>query len=257
LTLSPKFWETLPLHKGVRILNRDARGLAALEKPVGTLSHPNKPGEEPRSLLTCPYDEKRECFSWPREIAPDGSVIREAGELFLMNRLDSATSGVLLVVSDEELAKVIRSQFAKRGVSKTYAAMVFGVPRTRRDVWEDRLSVKKKGGQIRGNTHGHIESKSEMRHLGTRAGQPAVSLIELQPSTGRSHQLRLHCQRHALPIVGDATYGDFPRNKAYAKATGVKRLLLHSFHTSVNYTWDGRTYEFEATSPLPPEFSIA
>lgn len=252
---SSRYWQTLPLHSGVRVIACDNNGLAALEKPITVLSHPNKAGEEPRSLLTCAYDDRRECFRWPRETAPDGSLIREAGELHLLNRLDSATSGVLLVAADDRLAKVVREAFAGRHVSKTYAALVFGVPRTRRDVWSDRLAHSRKGGHLRGSTRGYIESQSEMRLLATRAGQPPVSLIELQPLTGRSHQLRLQCQRRSLPIVGDATYGDFARNRAFAKAAGIKRLCLHSFHTSVNYRLDGRDHVFEATSPLPAEFS--
>jgi len=66
--------------------------------------------------------------------------------------------------------------------------------------------------------------------------------------------LRVQCTKRHLPIVGDATYGDFKANRDFAKATGEKRLFLHSLHTEFEYTLHGRTCRFSATAPLPEEF---
>jgi tRNA pseudouridine65 synthase len=79
-------------------------------------------------------------------------------------------------------------------------------------------------------------------------------LIELTPRTGRSHQLRVQCAHRRLPIVGDATYGDFGGNRALAKETGVKRLCLHSHETRFDYEHEGRAVKFVATAPTPAEF---
>jgi 23S rRNA-/tRNA-specific pseudouridylate synthase len=81
-----------------------------------------------------------------------------------------------------------------------------------------------------------------------------VSLIRLEPRTGRSHQLRVQCARRGLPIVGDQTYGDFARNREWAKKTGFKRLFLHSLETRIDYDFAGRTRAFAAKAPVPPEF---
>jgi 23S rRNA-/tRNA-specific pseudouridylate synthase len=58
-----------------------------------------------------------------------------------------------------------------------------------------------------------------------------------------------------LPIVGDATYGDFSANRSFAQLTGQKRLFLHSLETRFSYTWSGRTHSFRAHAPAPPEFA--
>ena len=88
-------------------------------------------------------------------------------------------------------------------------------------------------------------------------GPPPLALVQLDPQTGRSHQLRVQCARRGLPIVGDQTYGDFRRNREFAKATGCKRLFLHSLATRFNYELNRRTFTFAATTPLPNEFAAA
>ena len=84
-----------------------------------------------------------------------------------------------------------------------------------------------------------------------------LALIQLEPKTGRSHQLRVQCAKRHLPIVGDATYGDFAANRAFAKRTGEKRLFLHSLETSFAYGFRGRVWHFAAKAPLPAEFVAA
>jgi 23S rRNA-/tRNA-specific pseudouridylate synthase len=230
------------------LLKHDACGLAAFAKPAGVLSHPNEKRDQPRSLLQAGYDKAAECYEWSKE---DGS----GGRLWLLNRLDSATSGLLLAAGDEGLAREIRALFQKRQVRKIYNALVFGAPRLEREIWRDRLAVEKKGGQIRTTATGHIPAEAHMRVLRMRTGQNSQALIELEPKTGRSHQLRVQCAKRHLPIVGDATYGDFKANREFAKATGEKRLFLHSLHTEFEYSWRGRTQRFSATAPLPEEFT--
>ena len=243
------FWSTLPLGRGVQIVARDPNGLVAFAKPAGVLSHPNEARDEPRSLLVAHYDTKGEFYHWPAEPG------RLAGKLWLLNRLDSATSGLLLAAASEKLAHEIRASFQRRHIKKVYNALVFGSPRTAREVWTDRLAVEKRGGQIRTATSGHIPSEAHVRVLRTKRDARILSLIELEPKTGRSHQLRVQCTKRHLPIVGDATYGDFHANRDFAKATGEKRLFLHSLHTEFEYTLNGRDCRFTATAPLPEEFS--
>jgi 23S rRNA-/tRNA-specific pseudouridylate synthase len=93
-----------------------------------------------------------------------------------------------------------------------------------------------------------------MRLLRRRTAPPPITLLKLEPRTGRSHQLRVQCALRRLPIVGDATYGDFARNREFAKATGLKRLFLHSVEASFDYEFGGRAFHFAARAPLPAEF---
>jgi 23S rRNA-/tRNA-specific pseudouridylate synthase len=232
----------------VQIVARDPNGLVAFAKPAGVLSHPNEARDEPRSLLIAHYDKAGEFYHWSE------STERAAGRLWLLNRLDSATSGLLLAASSESLAQEIRASFQRRHIKKVYNALVFGAPKAPREVWRDRLAVERRAGQIRTVTTGHIPSEAHVRVLKTRRDARVLSLIELEPKTGRSHQLRVQCAKRHLPIVGDATYGDFRANRDFAKATGEKRLFLHSLATEFEYTMGGRDYRFAATAALPAEF---
>jgi tRNA pseudouridine65 synthase len=258
------FWSTLPLGNGVTLLNVDANGLAAFSKPAGVLSHPNRISEQPRALLTVPYVEEGEYYEWsepeklpagatPGSQVKGGSAVRR---LWLLNRLDSATSGVILMASSQKLADEIRAMFQKRHVRKIYNALVFGQPSESRQIWKDRLAVQKRGAQIRTVANSGIPSESHMRVLGQKRTPVPVALIQLEPKTGRSHQLRVQCTQRHLPIVGDATYGDFKANREFAKLTGEKRLFLHSLETSFVYTFGGKEFQFSAKAPLPPEFSV-
>ncbi len=249
---------------GVTILARDANGVAALSKPVGVLSHPNSNKEEARALLTAPYDLEGECYQWNSAFAsPSGTSADEpvakadaVHRLWLLNRLDSATSGVILVAASEALAMAIRAQFKGKQVRKVYQALVFGRPKQSSEIWRDRLDVKKSGGQIR-TAPGHIPAECRMlllRQGSGGPGAPAVSLLRLEPMTGRSHQLRGQCAKRGLPIVGDQTYGDFRRNREFARAAGTKRLFLHALETGFSYRFQGREFSFTARAPLPPEF---
>jgi 23S rRNA pseudouridine955/2504/2580 synthase len=245
-----KIWATVPLGRGVTLISSNADGLAAFNKPAGVLSHPNERGEERRSLLNARYVIEGEFFEWM--IAVDGERTQR---LWLLNRLDSATSGVILVATNEELAAKIRAHFKQKQVHKVYQALVFGAPREAVALWHDRLAIEKRGGQIRTATRaGHVPAESKMTLVKRGNSEPRVSLIRLEPKTGRSHQLRVQCAKRHLPIVGDQTYGDFARNRAFAKMSGMKRLFLHSMTTRFAYEFRGRRQEFSATAPLPEEF---
>lgn len=245
------FWSELPLGRGVTVLHRDENGLAALAKPAGVLSHPNEPADEPRSLLTARYTLDGEYFEWTAAGGPDTAVRR----LWLLNRLDSATSGVILAAADGDLAAEVRAQFKRKQVRKVYQALVFGVPRQPLELWRDRLAIEKRGGMIRTATSaGNVPAECRMSVVRASARPPRLALLKLEPRTGRSHQLRVQCAKRGLPIVGDQTYGDFAANRGFAKATGAKRLFLHSLETAFEYEWRGGRFSFAAHAPLPPEF---
>lgn len=228
------------------MLHQDRNGLAAFSKPAGVLSHPNIPREESRALLTCPYSIKEECFLWTD---PQGNEHKA----WLLNRLDSATSGVILLSVDEELTYIMRIHFRQKRVRKIYNALVFGHAHPTKQVWRDRLVVQRKGNQIRTSSHGNIPSECHMKVLKQGTSH---ALLQLEPITGRSHQLRVQCNKRHFPIVGDATYGNFSRNRSFAKEQGTKRLFLHSLETSFDYEYKGKRNKFKAIAPLPEGFGI-
>ncbi|HEY4989412.1 MAG TPA: pseudouridine synthase, partial [Opitutaceae bacterium] len=135
------FWAEIPLGPGVRRVAIDPNGLAALDKPEGVLSHPNSTRDTKRSLVQAPYDTDDECFEWQTKAGPR--------RLWLINRLDSATSGLILASTGAGLAREVRAQFKRRAVRKTYEALVFGSPKKPSELWKDLLEVKKQAGRIR------------------------------------------------------------------------------------------------------------
>lgn len=242
------YWTSLPLGRDVELIEHDANGLAAFAKPAGVLSHPNKGGDEPRSLLTSRYVLEGEFYEWRGE---GGKPHR----LWLINRLDSATSGVILAAASEALAGEIRAQFKRKQVRKVYLALVFGTPRASTELWRDLLAVDKRGGHIRADASaGNVPAESRMSVVRAGRKEPRVSLLRLDPRTGRSHQLRVQCAKRHLPIVGDQTYGDFPRNREFAKHAGTKRLFLHSLESGFDYEFGGKKFSFSAKAALPREF---
>jgi 23S rRNA-/tRNA-specific pseudouridylate synthase len=230
--------------------------LFALEKPAGIMTHPNKDIDRNYSLLRARYDQERECYRWHPESADD------PGKLYLLNRLDSPTSGLVLAALDSETAKAGRAAFAQGDVEKIYYALVLGVPRPRKGTWEDQLVRL----PVRPGSHEH--ARIIVRRPGPGpAGKDAttrfeiveshdnaramLSLVKLEPVTGRTHQLRVQSAAHRNPIVGDATYGDFPFNREFGRRTGHKRLFLHCASVRIP------KLNFFAESPLPREFYAA
>jgi tRNA pseudouridine65 synthase len=237
----------MPLRAEVHLLTRDANGLVAFDKPAGLLSHPNESQDEVRSLLTCRYDKEQQRFTWR-------NVEGAERHLWLLNRLDSATSGVILAAASEKLAIVIREHFAQKQVRKVYNALVFGHAHTKKEIWRDLLAVTKKGGRVRTATIGNIPSETHFEVIRHTQRTFSTSLVRLEPRTGRSHQLRVQCAKRHLPIIGDQTYGDFGLNREFAKANKTKRLFLHSLETAFTYEFAGQKFAFKASAPLPTEF---
>ena len=241
-------WHGAPLGTGVVLLRVHDSGLAALIKPAGVLSHPNKAGEEPRSLLATRYDPDQQCYTWS---GPDG-IERRA---WLLHRLDSATSGLVLMAVHARVAAAVRDAFEQRKVLKRYIAVVLGHPRERQAHWRDAIEVRREAGAVRASLRGGAPAETLMRCVRLVPGPPALAVIELQPLTGRTHQLRVQCVRRHLPILGDQNYGDFRKNRDIARRIGTDRLFLHARSVELEFTLDGRRVRFEAECALPDEFS--
>lgn len=206
-----------PLGPGVTVVKQGPAGLYALNKPSGIRSQPKEGGKDPQALLTCSYSLKDEAYHIP----PD----KGGGKVWLLHRLDAGTSGVILVADRKETAEEVKEAFQEHRVKKTYVALVFGWPKENEAVWRDRIEVTKEGGKARGRAGTGIWAESKMRvreKLQGKAGD--FALLELQPKTGRTHQLRIQCAQRGMAILGDQTYGDFHRNRGFK----TEKLFLHS-----------------------------
>ncbi len=240
--------EHIPLGRGVSVIETHPEGLVALEKPVRILSHPNSKEERIRSLLTCHWSRQRERYLWKRG--------DETFQFHLLHRLDSPTSGVILGCVNSPMTEILRKQFSSRRVSKSYLAVVAGLSREKHYHWKDFMRRRRTGLSIRseiGGAGGRL-AESQVETLLTKISSPRLSLLNLRPLTGRTHQLRVQCAQRKLPIVGDRTYGDFHFNRRMRKNIKPDRLFLHASSIHIHWTWKGRKQHFQARSPTPPEF---
>ena len=240
--------EDLPLNAGVHVLASNEDGLVALEKPEGAMSHPNKNKDIKRALLQASYDYEGEFFFWKDQSG-------QARKVWLINRLDSPTSGVILIGLNEEIANIIKQEFSTHKVTKHYHALVRHVPHRNAGTWSDFISkdLVNNGRKIKKGRK--IKAKSGYQLITKPIGGFPISLLKLIPVTGRTHQLRIQCKKHGHPIVGDRSYGSFSFNKEVAMLTGVRRMMLHASELIVHYAYKGKAREFYAKSELPEIFN--
>ncbi len=242
-----KVLQQLPLGPGVRILTSDTNGAIALEKPEGVRAHPNDGRPDRKALLHAPYNEAQRCYHGLSAVTPGEA-------LYLVNRLDAPTSGVLLAALNEGTAAALRVAFEAFDVTKIYYALVRTASMPPKGTWSDKMLRQHGGGKLRADVGKGLEAQTRYKFLQRDARGLGVSLIELQPVTGRTHQLRVHCAKHGCPILGDKTYGDFKWNRRLQQQTDERRLFLHAGVMEIHYKIKNRKHTLRAESPLPAVF---
>ncbi|MFL6765521.1 MAG: RluA family pseudouridine synthase [Sphingomicrobium sp.] len=173
----------------------------------------------------------------------------EAGRPKLVHRLDKDTSGALLVARTARAAGHFAKAFSGRTARKVYWALVVGVPDAAEGLIDAPLAKQPGTGGEKMHVdreHG-LPAKTRWRVI-DRAGNRAA-WIELQPLTGRTHQLRAHMASIGHPIVGDAKYGG-----AEAFLTGgiSRKLHLHARRIRIDAPDGGA---IDVTAELPPHVS--
>lgn len=231
--------EALPLD----ILYEDD-DLIVVNKPPGLVVHP-APGHRGGTLLNALVHH-----------CPDLAQVGDLNRPGLVHRLDKDTSGVLVAAKTAPAHAHLVRQFHDREVEKTYVALVWG-------------RFAKEQGEIDQEVGRHPRARQKMS-VHPRRGKPAVTywkvlaeypgpvtLLELSPKTGRTHQLRVHLAALGHPIVGDATYGGgAARLKGTPVLKGLRplvtRQLLHARSLRFAHPRTGAPVAGEA--PLPEDF---
>jgi 23S rRNA pseudouridine955/2504/2580 synthase len=180
----------------------------------------------------------------------------QARFLELVHRLDKETSGVLLLAKRRSTLAALQDQFRARSTDKVYAALVFGAWPARLKVIDLpllRTTTADGARHVRVVDGGHDEARRSISLVqvvqsGAAAGE-ALTLLDVTIKTGRTHQIRVHLAHSGHPIVGDPRYGDFARNKSFARATGVDRMLLHARRLRVDHPASGERLTLEAPWP--------
>lgn len=175
--------------------------------------------------------------------------------LELVHRLDRDTSGCLMVACRRSALLALQAQLGtdedQEGMGKSYLALVKGIWRGRRHrveapLLKNRLSSGERVVRV------SREGKASITEFTVLERYLDCSLVEATLLTGRTHQIRVHCQHVGHPIAGDPRYGDDEFSRRM-RDRGLRRMFLHAARLQFRHPADGRAMQVEA--PLDPALS--
>ena len=189
-----------------------------------------------------------------------------APELDLVHRLDRETSGLCLLARNPASQRALRAQFAAGKVHKCYRAVVRGIVRADFTASEPIGRAVDSSISLRRATGDRAAApQPASTRFEVEAHGPAATLLRCLPTTGRTHQIRVHLEAHGAPILGDKLYGrpdaDYLAFVARVKASGdarggaadePDRQLLHAAELGITHPHSGAAMVF--TAPLPDVF---
>jgi tRNA pseudouridine65 synthase len=214
------------------ILHRDEH-LLAVDKPTGLAVH--------RSELTGADDD----FLVER-------VRREtARHWFLAHRLDRATSGVVLLAADKQVAAALGEQFMSRAVRKTYLAVCRGWPESPGTI-DHPLDAPGRPDAKEATTNYRVLATHTWDIAMGRYPQQRYALVEVEPVTGRYRQIRRHFKHVSHHLIGDTSEGRGDHNRLFRQHLRVHRLLLHAWRIALAHPVTGAPLALEA--PLDAEW---
>ncbi|NBO16143.1 MAG: RluA family pseudouridine synthase [Actinobacteria bacterium] len=216
--------------EGLKVVYDDEY-LIVIDKPVGIAAHPS-PGWHGATVVGA-------IFAAGYQLATSGAAERQG----VVHRLDVGTSGLMVVAKNEIAYASLKDQFRQRTVSKVYHALVQGhmdptvgtidAPIDRHPREDYRFAVVANG-------------KPSITHYKTLEVFPAVTLLEIELETGRTHQIRVHFSALHHPLVGDQTYGSDP---ALAQRLKISRPWLHARKLAFTHPASGERIFFTSEYP--------
>ena len=227
----PEPLELTPERIPIAIIYQD-RNILVVDKPAGLTVHP-APGHPRGTLVNALL-----------AICPDLQGIAGTLRPGIVHRLDKDTSGLLVVAKNDRAQRELSRQLKEREVKKTYLALVHGRPEPAAGTVEAPIGRHPKNRKKMAVVAGGREAETRYR---TREVIDGYALLEVEPVTGRTHQIRVHMAALGHPVVGDSTYG--------RRSPFVGRQFLHAWRLAFALPGSGRWVEFE--SPLPAELREA
>lgn len=207
------------------IVHEDA-DIIVVNKPAGMLAHPSHRENSGTLLNALVY-----------YLNKNGSRVVRPG---LIHRLDKQTSGLMVVAKNARAHRILSGHFMKKRVEKRYLALVEGV------VKPDDGTIDAPIGRYDELKHWSVKSdgKHSTSRFWVRERRTDATLIELEPVTGRTNQLRIHCELIGHPIVGDTRRG----------GREFSRLCLHAYklvfpHPATNQMSSFKTDQFTFPGP--------
>ena len=204
-------------------------GLVAVDKPPGVPVHPGTGHDTGMTDLLSEWVS----------LNPGILNVRPGSKVHPVHRLDMEASGVLLMAVKTSAARNAKKAFEDRTVSKGYLALVAG-PMPAEGELKGKIRSKLRG------SYRHLPASLRFRRL---RGDERMSLVEVMPEGGRTHQIRALMARSGRPLVGDLRYGKPKPARQFRERFGLQHFLLHSWRLGLPGEVFGRPLLVEA--PLP------
>lgn len=224
----------------IQVLYQDS-DIIVVDKPRGMVVHPGagvSEGTLVHALLYLCYD-----------LSGIGGVLRPG----IVHRLDKGTSGVIIAAKNDHAHASLANQFSSRTMEKEYWVLVAGIPEWKETVLEAPIG-----------RHPHHRVKMAVVANGKKARTSfnvvaygdSGALIFAKPSSGRTHQIRVHLEALKHPVLGDPIYGTGILKKTSGPVRealkAMRGFCLHARTLRFNHPSDGRRIEMNA--PLPDDF---
>ena len=217
--------------------------ILAIDKPPGLPVHPT--ARYHRNTLTALLREK---YGEDRPI--------------LAHRIDSETSGVLILAKTKTAERILKKRFADRKVQKKYLALVFGCPEPPDGRVEVPLGVDP-AGVVKVKMAGREDGLPALTEYRTLERLADAAVLECLPRTGRQHQIRAHLSLIGHPIIGDKMYGPDPAlfldyidngpTDEILKRAGARRHYLHA--AAISFAHPVTDAPFSIECPLPQDMT--
>ncbi len=218
----------------VTILYQDET-LVAVDKPAGLLVHRTRIAESDDAAVQQVRDQLG------RRVNP-------------VHRLDRPTSGVLLFAYDADTTRTLQTMFNDGSARKRYLALVRGHAPAQGEIDRPLRQAPHKPARP-ARTRFRTLHQAEAPFPAGPYPTARYSLLDVEPLTGRLHQIRRHCAHIAHPVIGDTTHGDGKQNRAFREQLGIHRLMLMARTLTLPHPRTGEMLQVHA--PLPQAFMEA
>jgi 23S rRNA pseudouridine1911/1915/1917 synthase len=235
----------------LKILYED-KDILAVDKPAGLMTHGDGRTKE-KTLADLVLEKYPEIKNVGESIKLDnGEEIQKPG---IVHRLDKETSGVILIAKNQEAFLFLKNQFKERELQKNYNAIVYGNVKNDHGIIDAPIARSSKDfrrwSASRGKRGKEREAMTEYKVLKRFSSENSpFTFIELEPKTGRTHQIRVHMKFLNYPVVCDKLYAP----SMPCPVLGMDRLALHA--KSIEFTLPSGK-EIKIESPLPADIKQA
>jgi tRNA pseudouridine65 synthase len=167
---------------------------------------------------------------------------------FPIHRLDRKTSGIILLASKKEYVSTFQALFTNKEIKKVYYGVVRGYSQENRII---DSPVKGRDALVYKEAETHLKrlDKIELNIPVKPYDSSRYSLVELTPTTGRMHQLRIHMNKLSTPLINDAKYGDKNHDTMYREQFGWTNLFLHAGSLAFTHPFSNQELILKSSFP--------